>query len=753
MAAFLQPADPWIENTFFHATTFDSSVNPIDSSNNKNPTSESSPDKSQQNDEESQWDQTENTIPPGLLPSQQPLNELPNNNQFGVPSRQSKIVQIIHRGGSGWDGSLVNPTSINNNLHYCPPYVILHDGQFSTVAFLSQEAQRSIGMNVAAISNSDTKSSGYESDNSAASRRSLRVMMQRSRKISLKEQQQKITLKDKCLASINQYTVSTVRQCCSSPSSTHKKHSDVMISTVLSSLDIPISMHHQLAPLQHVFMCLYVTGTITVIGAENQGLIGESKDVHTSPKVRQVLRDYLRQDCSSVATIARKEYQYECFMRQLEMVHLYYQNKHNEYAMDNDVLHDIVSDWPWESRLSNAKKIGNVQSVLDYNNGMIEEVLDTLEEEDNVHDVGRASTGTVLAQWDLAIGEDADNGTSNKKEEARMKDKETAPISNSSVQHGNVEELIFNDEYIEDVLEFTQRATTPPRTDTNSATLTEPKECHVDNALFSPKAVPYNGIDQMIPSQSQDDDEDETSIDGMEDQQQQLLTQAETVDVSFTHSQSLHPEQYFSPAEEEDINNVKSQLSTPGIQHSLEKTESKKRKRVRHSQVIIESQLPITTVTRQQSDNEEDKDDAGHDDAALSKHCKTAKSSINISNDSDDDAWLKVAKSKKRHKTTSASIQSESQVAGEGSEENSPQDDAVGTVAFGCDSRKSVATTQEFQLNEQKEKQDRQTKKGSNDSSTRAKSDAPKVAQSNKSAKEFDLDQFLDRSKRFCRRS
>ena len=349
MAAFLQPADPWIEDTFFHAITFDSSINPLDSSNN-NPESESSPDKSQRHDDESQWDQTENTIPPGLLPSQQPLHDLPAN-QVEPPSRQSKIVQIIHRGGSGWDGSHVNTTSIND-LHYCPPYVILHDGQFSTVAFLSQEAQRSIGMNVVTINNNniDTKSSGYESDNSAASRRSLRVMMQRSRKISLKEQQQKITLKDKCLASINQYTVSTIRQCCCCPSSTtHKKHSDVITSMVLNSLDIPISMHHQLAPLQHVFMCLYVTGTITVIGAENQGLIGESKDVHTSQKVRQVLRDCLRQDSNdTVATTARKEHQYEYFMRQLETVHLYYQNKANDYAMDNDT----VSDWPWESRLS-----------------------------------------------------------------------------------------------------------------------------------------------------------------------------------------------------------------------------------------------------------------------------------------------------------------------------------------------------------------------------------------------------------------
>ena len=484
-----------------------------------------------------------------------------------------------------------------------------------------------------------------------------------------------------------------------------------------------------------------------MIGAENQGLIGESKDVHTSPKVRQVLRDCLRQDSNDTVatTTARKEHQYEYFMRQLETVHLYYQNKANDYTMDNDT----VSDWPWESRLSTEKNIGNVASILHGGNGMIEEVLGTLEEEDNVEDVGRASTGTVLARWDLCAN--ADDETDNNEEEARTNDKKAAS-SSSSVQQGNVEELIFNDEQFDNVLEFTQEALTPPRTDTNSLTPAERKECHNYNALFSPEGVSFNGIDQMIPSQSQEEEEEEKSKDGTEEQQQLLLTQAETVDVSLTHSQSLHPEQYFSVAEDEDINNVKSQLSTPDIQHSQKKIESKKRKQVRYSHVIIESQLPITTMTRRQLDDEKDKDDASHDDASLTIHRKAAQSSFNRSNDSDDDTWLKVAKPKKRHNGTSTSTQPKSQVAGEGSEENSPQDDVVGVVAFGGDSQQNVGTKA---LNHKNDEQDQQTqmKKPSNELNTRAKANVPKVVQSQgKSVKEFDLDRFLHRSKRFCKR-
>jgi hypothetical protein len=690
MAAFLQPADPWIENSFVHAISFqsDSDDHAADASQ------EQLQQQSESQWQESQWGQTESTIPSGLLPSQPRATTTDFEYQVVVPSRQAKIIQIIYRGGHGWDGSSVH--SCASDANNCPPYVILHDGEFSTVAFLSTEAMRSIGMNVndnagAQKLSTAATNQGYESGSSASSLRAERASRRAQRnnntakkssniQIQRRLAAQRITLRGKCLASINHYTISTISQCLS-----YNSHH---ITSVLNSLDIPHDHHKQLSPLKQFMMCIYVTGSITVIGGENGGLIGESYDVHCSVKVRRALRDFVGQ-CDD------DDDAYNRLVERLEEVHLYYQNEARDKLLrDNEGTvrkSSFVRDWPWTSRLQkhgavdtggatgDAIEQGNVTSLLN-NDDELDAVLgDISEGEGNDEVVGRASTGTVFAQWNI----------DGRHEGAAEKRKNNSNDDNQ----GNVEEMFNNYEHLEDVIEFTEdpalsnnsdsqvEQNTPVRAMAKSDAARE----QARDALKSPgNAVPFIGIDQMIASQSQDSEDDSD-----DEFSHQLLTQAETFETAAEEMIDSEPTndhdngsttKYFSANENEPSDNDvnESQFPTRAIKRPPTKKTNPKSKRSRHSQILIESQFQLPTMAKRKKPSD---DESVHKNTPKTNNSKTKPYSL----DSDDsDAWMKLKAKPKR----------KSQMAGEGSEENSPVDTDA-HVEFDCDQDELVDTEDE----------------------------------------------------------
>jgi hypothetical protein len=568
----------------------------------------------------------------------------------------------------------------------CPPFVILHDGEYSTVAFLSSDAMRSIGMNAddhnEARKTSAAATKGHEPESPASSLRAERASRRSQRNNATNSNSrlerilaaQRITLRGKCLASINHYTISTISQCLSN----NCQH----ITSVLNSLDIPHHHHKQLSPLKQFMMCIYVTGSITVIGGENGGVIGESNDVHCSVKVRRALHDFVGQSDDDVDGYAK-------LLKQLEEVHLHFQNEAwNKLSRDNERTvrkSSFVQDWPWESQVQkqidavdtgraggDVVEQGNVTSLLN-NDEELDAVLEGASEGEEADSgngdiVGRASTGTMFAQWDI---DSIDEGPA----QARNN-------NSNGYKQGGVEEMFNNYEHLEDVIEFTQEPdlsnnvdsqeeqNTPARVTAKSTALARERS---RDALVSPgNVVPFVGIDQMIASQSQDSEDDEP-----------LLTQAETFETAVEEMIDSEPNiehdigstaKYFSANENEpsDEDPDESQIPIRAIKRPY------KSKRSRYSQI------PIMEKRKKPSC-----DESAQNTPKIAHNSKARPNSL----DGDDsDGWMKLKANPKR----------KSQVAGEGSEENSPVEIGA-NVEFDCVQDELIDTEDEKERGQEKQ--------------------------------------------------
>jgi len=308
MASFLQKSNPWIENTFTFAISFNPDTeegfgNNRDTPNNKNNNNNNNNGEesdifnsqyynTEEREESSQYLQTENTIPDGLVgtPEKQKavgglvggreedeLNGI-TKDVIEAPSRQSKIAQVISRGGNFnyYNNTTNNNEELNNNKkkasssnkeENCPPYLIIHDGEYSTIAFLSPE-----------VCAEYTNNNGKIPPN-------------------------------KSLISITHYTVSTIYQCCSTSFSStettttnnsnnnnnnnnNTTHLQIIQNLQTNQRTIPQPYTSQIQnQIQNpkLYTCLYIQSSIIVIGAENQGLINNPIDVHCSVLLRRCL--------------------------------------------------------------------------------------------------------------------------------------------------------------------------------------------------------------------------------------------------------------------------------------------------------------------------------------------------------------------------------------------------------------------------------------------------------------------------------
>jgi len=622
MASFIQKSDPWIENTFLYSCSFSNNdQHPLhyDTRDSHGYTKEyEENDNNTMHQEPSQFDSqqfecTENTIPSGLIDSQPDglqgvvgggIESNNNNNNSVVvtppPSRQAKIVQIIHRGGSGWIGkSVVGKATVRGSTNrtitaaaaddgdHCPPYIILHDGKYSTVAFLSREAMESVGLDTTLfgldrIKNHDNsgaageesspiktrtrrgrakKTLGHKADESDAGDISdassvTSTMSSRAERSARRAKQplsstainsNKVTLRDKSLVSITHYTVSTVLQCCSSSNIHHNR--------VLNSLDIPSNiqkqLHNQLH--SHLFLCLYLQGPITIIGGENQGLIGNSVDVHCSVRLRQLLRDH---DDGGVGDERgeRGGRSHETLLEKLEACHLFYQNAMKKkvglqqqqrgslMCWGSDVSEDVgqgrggkkrlhgkrnnkgktsrrkgengsnflVPDWPWTSRLDSVPSNitaaehspGNVDQLL---GGGLDDMLGSHPDEYETESpskrtAGRASTGTYLAQWDLIDSDDEEG----KEEGAGNDGGEKA--TGDEVQQGDAAALFENVDYLDEILDFSSESEAAAETLEKSNPPDDDAEDDERDEVRNNTAS-FVGIDQMIVEEDSEDDD------------------------------------------------------------------------------------------------------------------------------------------------------------------------------------------------------------------------------------------------------
>jgi hypothetical protein len=449
----------------------------------------------------------------------------------------------------------------------------------------------------------------------------------------------------------------------------------------------------------------------------------------------------------------------------LEEVHIHFQKETlNRLTRDNEgtVKKDsFVFDWPWGSKKRWTVERGNVASLMK-DHDELEQVLGALEDEEEMV-LGRTSTATK------------DNVDT---EHERV------------VANGNVEDIFNNYHHLEDIIEFTQEpltAETPAKQPPSKLDASTQRQ--EGDELQSP-VVPFIGIDKMIASQesmeSQEEEEDEdenpltqaetfeTALEELEDEMDQPFTQAEPVfdtvvedldaqpkdttttngkddesepplnsqDVSLTNSQLLNPEQYFSANETEEV--IKSQ------------SPKRKRvtKRIKSKKIVRYSQVPIYVKKRHpKSNSNKNKTADGGAKPPPEEH------TIRKGYDSDDSSWMKIKK-----KTKPRVEHPESQVAGEGSEENSPQDveDAVFDCnqdeeldeeksSDGCESEQTEQVVDDKQQQPEepvnKHDDDPHVHFDLNPSTAVLPADEPR-----KVVREFDMDRFLLRSKRLCKR-
>ncbi|KAL7437459.1 hypothetical protein ACHAXM_005913 [Skeletonema potamos] len=509
MASLLQKSSPWIEDSFVYAGSFDASRCYDDEANASD---------EDFNDDDEMEPQTENTIPAGLHDNDDD-DDVSRRNR-APPSRGGKIVQIIDQGGDPNFYATEQQRCHDTSNECCPPYLILHDGQYSTIAFLSEEAYNSSMM---------------RQNNAAAASVMRGGAKQRPRQIPRKS-----------LITISQYTIATIKRCIrpkdqqqQQSNNTNKNNAD-MLTLQLVRPDMPFEHLLQIQSTlnTNLLLCLYLLGPITLIGAENQGLIGNTNNVNCSIKVRRVLLSHMAQfqkvheqhtdACVNPEEEEVEDYQHWTMVQRLEACHCYYQ-------LLKEMQGGMIPMWPWESRLvdgekhddnedtdENSKSCDNVdheganeevksaaatsaiataaspgrveRMIRKYEN--LEEFLQEEEDEEEGGDdsadipdddafgdkrAERASTGTYLANWDSEedpIEEEEKGGEEgNSVEQVQQQQQqqqgegkgdeedETEKASNAKkddvpIEQGNVAELFENFENINDVLDLEEDSVT-----------------------------------------------------------------------------------------------------------------------------------------------------------------------------------------------------------------------------------------------------------------------------------------------------
>jgi hypothetical protein len=445
-------------------------------------------------------------------------------------------------------------------------------------------------------------------------------------------------------------------------------------------------------------------------------------------------------------------------------------------------------------------------------NDELHQVLEGLEsedenskDEDEMEDdqiIGRASTGTVLTRWDINDISENENGIllTAASQKCTLAKCDSAIDASEKVQ-GNAEELLNNYEHFEDILEFAQEsantANDNPYVEANKP-VTPSRNPRERSDIQSPgNVVPFIGIDQMFQnSEESGDDESEWS-------EHQPLTQAETVlngtaihvdlkeltettskdmaamdanehtdsieqvssepdaddkeseennnthpnsqEFPLTFSQTLNPEQSSTGDQDVDEDVAESQFPTcvvPTGKYTPQRSDKSRDKRLRYSQIPMQSQVPIDLRKQPEYDSD------------------------------NSDAWLKVCKVKSKSKLASQQTfagQSESQVAREGSEEIFPPN-VCDTALFDNDQKEVVDSEEEeeeLQQHEETEKVEEDEERPQqhekhdshqhdrldiNDVSVVATSEPRLGSKSRRTVRDVDMDRFLMRAKRLCKR-
>lgn len=445
MARLFSSLDPWIEDTFVQACEFDLDT-PLDPDNdqhdNDDVQSRDDHDESQDTFQESQesqstcYDDTQNTVPSDLR--SQPTDFYVDGRPTGtLPSRQAQLVQVIHRGGSGWIVNGSNERSMNaEDLDsQCPPYLIIHDGQYSAIAFLSPETMMGLGSHNEDYSVKDSsgknpiESSGVGASAITRSGGRLELPVPRS------------------LIYVSNFTVATARRCLlPGTSSDHikdlsKKQQD----------DVSRQLRHFLPEINkngntyqstnsNQLLCLYIMGKVVKEGAENQGFIGNSDDIHNSVRLRRALIDHERwieekysatYALNSVCKDEMEEISHTALLAKMERCHRYYQLSLVKSA--KSLSRRIAPDWPWKSVLDEnglrvQHAVGNVAAFLG-KNGRSGDVLDIIGEDNNTN--GRDAGGERIAT----------------NAECRSRVSSSMPM-----QHGDVTQLFQNGDDFEEIL-------------------------------------------------------------------------------------------------------------------------------------------------------------------------------------------------------------------------------------------------------------------------------------------------------------
>jgi len=311
---------------------------------------------SDSNDDEEMEPQTDNTIPAGLHGDDDSRDGNNGRRNKPPPTRGGKIVQIINRGGDPnfyvTTQQQQQQSNGKSNHDCCPPYLILHDGQYSTIAFLSEEAYNSSMMR------QDGATRGTK---------------------------QPKPIPRKSLISISQYTISTIKCCAQRKEqqmeSTNRFNEDVLpLQLVRPEMPGDHLSQVQTSINTNLLLCLYLLGPITFIGAENQGLIGETINVNCSIKVRRVLMSHMAQfnrehkehtnACVNVQDEEEEEdYQHWRMVQRLEACHVYYQ-------VLNAKKGRTIPMWPWESRLVGGENDENVVDENANDDGVVDVTVD-----------------------------------------------------------------------------------------------------------------------------------------------------------------------------------------------------------------------------------------------------------------------------------------------------------------------------------------------------------------------------------------
>ena len=683
MASLLQKSTPWIEDNFIYACSFDASR-----------CDDGSDEEFNDDDEIMEQPQTENTIPEGLHGDDDSIDGKSGRNK--PPPRGGKIVQIIARGGD--PKFYVSQGQPDKNItagDCCPPYLIIHDGQYSTIAFLSEETYKSSMM------------PGCNGNGTG---------------------KQPKQIPRKSLISISQFTISTIK-CCARHGEQRNEHmtnnrnefNEDTLPLELVRPDMPSAYLSQVqaAINTNLLLCLYLLGPITLIGGENQGLIGNTMNINCSNNVRRVLLSHMAQFDKVRSEVSangeEEDYQHQTMVQRLEACHCYYQLLKERQG-------STIPMWPWNSRLvggeGEANNSGNNDNTNTYVNdievvgeavaaptaaspGRVErmirkyEDLEELLQEDNADDeqenvdevgrvvAGRASTGTYLTQWDSdedKLDEDeeevlVDEGTKgNPEEQIRQQSpqqeeeggdgedddkRNDAAEVDPPIQQGNVAELFDNFEDINDVLDLEEEEAANDNeeeispcenamlgsndigvnqdyVDSNVDEQVDKDSTIAENNIDSAQdddTVPFKGIDQMLEESDDDDDEEEEEEEEEEQEVEQapLLTQQE-----FHVNKNEAKTGSISGDLESPDEMIESQIPLSSDDVNMEETNLSVGDK--NTKEYVESQIPLPPPKDTQSFDEDDDGEMGPE-SQIPISFRTNQQNVHASNDclSDED--------------------------------------------------------------------------------------------------------------------